>query len=85
MIEFEIPDDAVVFDDRSLDEAIIGEDTFGRAVYEYSKIIDVLMQNSGMARDDAIDYIENNIVGSLLSGHSCLPIILHNYRPAQEG
>lgn len=84
MVEFELSDDAVVFDDSSLDEAIIGEDTFGRVVYEYSKIIDALMSNSGMVYDDAIDYIENNIVGSLLDGQSRRPIILRNYMSTQE-
>lgn len=85
MVEFELPDDAVVFDDSGMDAAIIGEDAFGRVVYEYSKIIDALMSNSGMAYDDAIDYIENNIVGSLLNNRDRLPIVLRNYRPAQEG
>lgn len=52
--------DAVLWDD--LDDAIIGITTNGHAVYDIYKIHEILMSNSDMTLDEAIDYAEYNIL-----------------------
>ncbi len=52
--------DAVMWD--GFDEAIIGMTTNGHVVYDISKIHELLMANSDMTLDDAIDYAEYNIL-----------------------
>ena len=52
--------DAVMWD--GFDEAIIGMTTNGHVVYDISKIHELLMANSDMTLDEAIDYAEYNIL-----------------------
>lgn len=55
------------------DAALIG---FGRqfdkviAVYSYNKCLDILMQNSGMSHDEAVEYMEYNVVGAYVGSHT---------------
>jgi len=58
----EYNEDAILWD--GMDDALIGITTNGQAVYETSKIHEVLMRDSGMTLDDAIDYAEYNIFGA---------------------
>lgn len=51
--------DAIVWDD--MDDAIIGITTDGSAVYDTNRIHEILMENSDMTLDEAIDYAEYNI------------------------
>ena len=50
------------------DEAIIGvgsrcgsDDVF---IYDYSKCVSILVERDGMSPDDAVDYMEFNVVGA---------------------
>ena len=52
--------DAAMWD--GFDEAIIGMTTNGHVVYDISKIHELLMANSDMTLDEAIDYAEYNIL-----------------------
>lgn len=54
--------DAILWD--GMDDAIIGITTNGQAVYETSKIHRILMMDSEMTLDEAIDYAEYNIFGT---------------------
>jgi hypothetical protein len=54
--------DAIMWD--GLDEAIIGMTTNGHVVYDISKIHELLMANSDMTLDEAIDYAEYNILST---------------------
>lgn len=55
------------------DAALIG---FGRqfdkivAVYSYQKCVDILMKNSGLSHDEAVEYMEYNVVGAYVGSHT---------------
>ncbi len=34
------------------------------AVYDYHKAVDILMERDGMSNDDAVEYMEFNVVGA---------------------
>ena len=34
------------------------------AVYDYSKCVEILMERDGMSQDDAVEWMEYNVVGS---------------------
>jgi hypothetical protein len=53
-------DDAVIF--HGLEDCITGIDQNGYAVYDSIKIIDKFMQD-GMTDEEAIEYMEYNVVG----------------------
>lgn len=55
------------------DAALIG---FGRqfdkivAVYSYQKCVEILMKNSGLSHDEAVEYMEYNVVGAYVGSHT---------------
>ena len=63
--------DVVILD--GLDAAVI-EQRGSRLVYSEEKIIDILMERDGMTREEAIEFIDYNIVG-LVDGMRNGPII----------
>jgi hypothetical protein len=66
-----------------LNEAIIGYDSnTTRIIYDYDLILDILTENSNLSVEDAIEYIDNNIVGLQLtddSGNNITPIIFSRF------
>jgi hypothetical protein len=51
------------------DDALIGigqQFSTYLAVYDYDKCVEVLMTRDGMSRDDAIEFMEVNVVGSFV-------------------
>lgn len=66
-------------DGPEFDAAIIGIDSEGvRLVYSYDALIEVLIENSNphMTYEDAAEYIDYNIIGSLPSLGPHAPIII---------
>lgn len=61
-----INEDALFFDNPSYDDAIIGQTTDGRIVYDYNLIINSLLEQ-GICEDylEAIDYISYDIERAL--------------------
>jgi hypothetical protein len=70
-----LAEDAMKLD--GLNEAIIGISTQGYLVYCYDKIIDAFMHNDGMDRDEAIEFVDYNVVG--LDGNGNWTIIYPMY------
>jgi hypothetical protein len=60
-----------------LNEAIIGISTQGYLVYCYDKIVDLFVQNHGMERDEAIEWVDYNVVG--LDGNGNWTIVMPKY------
>ena len=58
-------DDAVYFTDFGYDDAFIGVDTEGRAVYDYSKMVDYLIEKEGFSDIEAIEWVDYNTIRSL--------------------
>lgn len=63
-----------VFDDMA--PAFIGFTNDNRAVYDYRKMVQYHMETNGMTEEDAEEYIDFNVMGTL----SCMekpPVILY--------
>lgn len=58
-------------------KAIIGVTTDDRLVYSYERITECLMETDEISEEDAIEYIDYNIVGSLNPNIEESPIIIH--------
>ena len=58
-------EDVVIFENPSYDTAFIGVSHDGRAVYDFDKMIEYLMDTDEMSFDDAIDFIDYNTIRSL--------------------
>ena len=55
-------EDAIVFHD--LDDAILGLNQHGELVYGYGEMIDVFMEDMGMSHEEAIEWIDYNVIGT---------------------
>lgn len=74
----ELPEEAIVFDNMSYDNSIVGVTTDGRVVYDYDKMIEELMQDEEWSYEDAVEWIEYNTVRSLPYGGPGAPIIMYS-------
>jgi len=59
-------DEALILD--GLDSAIAGESDCGRLIYDYSKTIKVFMDRDGMTQDEAIEWVDYNVMGVQCNG-----------------
>lgn len=71
-----LPEDTLVFDYMSYDNAIIGTTFDGRAIYDYDLMVLELMHDEGWNCDDSIDWIEYNTLRSLPYAGSKAPLIV---------
>ena len=77
-IRSELPEEAIVFDNMSYDNSIVGVTTDGRVVYDYDKMIEELMQDEEWSYEDAVEWIEYNTVRGLPYGCPGAPIIMYS-------
>ena len=77
-IRYELPEDAIVFDNMSYDNSIVGVTTDNRVVYDYDKMILELMEDEEWSYDDAIEWIEYNTIRSLPYAGEYAPIIMYS-------
>ena len=61
----------------SYDDALIGVSNDNRAIYDYNKMIDWLMNKEGWSDNDAIEWIEYNTVRALPYMGDGAPIIMY--------
>ena len=73
----ELPEGAIVFDNMSYDDSIVGVTTDGRVVYDYDKMVEELMRDEGWSYDDAVDWIEFNTIGGIPCDEGA-PIIMYS-------
>lgn len=61
------------------DNSIIGFTEDGRAVYDYQKMVEELMQEDNCTREDAIDWIDYNTIRALpyANGKGHAPIVIN--------
>lgn len=69
--------DVIVFDDPSYCKAFVGLSDDGRAVYDFEKMIESLMEEDGMEYSDAIEFIEYNTIRAIPYMGGRGPIILY--------
>ena len=77
-IRNKLPPDAIVFDNQSYDNAIIGVTFDGRAIYNYGLMVEELV-NEGFTENDAMEWIEYNTVRALPYTGDKTPIIMIEY------
>lgn len=75
----ELPEDTILFGDTfmSYDGAIIGVTTDGRAVYDFDKMVEELMQDEEWSYEDAVEWIDYNTIRSLPYAGLKAPIIMY--------
>ena len=69
-------EDAILFNDPSYDSAFIGATSDGRAVYLYDKMVEHL--SSEMSAEEAIEFIDYNVIGSLPYVGEKAPVVVFN-------
>lgn len=69
-------EDTIVFDNPDYVDAFIGVDLNDRAVYDYDKMIECLMNEDNMTAEDAAEFIDFNTIRSLPYMSEKSPIII---------
>ena len=69
-------EDAIVFDNPDYDFAIIGITTDGKVVYDYSKMIESLMEQDKMTYLEAVEFIDYNTIRVIPYAGEYAPIIM---------
>lgn len=69
-------DDAVVLEGPDYLSAVIGVSEDGRVIYSFSRMVEHLMLNDGMSREEASDFIDFNTIGALPYMGEKSPIVL---------
>lgn len=68
----------VILENYSYDDALIGIDSCGRAVYDFDKMVAWLMDEEGWSYDDAVEWIEYNTIRALSYAGPGAPIIMYH-------
>ena len=76
-IRNKLPSDAVVFDNHSYDNSIIGTTFDGRAIYDFDKMVTELMNDEGWTEQEAIDWIEFNTLRALPYVENKRPLVVY--------
>lgn len=76
-IRDELPEDAVVFDNASYDNSIIGTTFDGKAIYAYDLMVRELMNDDNITEEEAIDWIDFNTLRSLPYGGPKAPLVVY--------
>lgn len=79
-IRLELSDDAIVFDNPSFDNAIIGQTIDGRAVYDYAKMVVELMIDEQISEQEAIDWIEYNTLRVIPYIGEMAPVVIYSFK-----
>lgn len=58
-------EEALLFDGPDYDEAIVGVTDEGQVVYDYDKMVQILVERDGMEETEAIEWIEYNTIRAL--------------------
>lgn len=69
-------EDVVIFEHPSYESAFIGISHDNRAVYDFYKMVDYLVEKDNMTYDDAVEFIEYNTIGSIM-GNGTYPIVIY--------
>lgn len=84
-IRSELCEDAIVFNNPSFDNSIIGVTTDGQAVYDYEKMVEELMKDEDVSEQESIDWIEYNTIRALPYAGEMKPIIMFTFKEGLYG
>lgn len=68
---------ALVFDNPSYDDSIIGQTFDGRAIYDIEKMANELSEEDGITIEEAMDFIDYNTIRSLPYAGDKAPIVVY--------
>ena len=77
LIEDNEYEDVVIFSNPDYASAFIGISEDGRAVYDYEKMIDYLMEKEKWSDNEAVEFIEYNTIRALPYMGENAPIIVY--------
>jgi hypothetical protein len=72
----ELPEEALILDNSSFDNSIIGITYDNRLVYSYEKMIEEFMLDNDCEEMDAIEWIDFNVIRSLPYFGEKAPIVM---------
>ena len=70
-------EDVIYLINYSYDDALIGVSDDNRAVYDYEKMVEWLVETEGFTREEAIEWIDYNTIRALPYMGEKAPIIMH--------
>lgn len=70
-------EDIIVFSDYGYDDALIGISDDNRAIYDYDKMVEWLVQNEGFEPSEAMEWIDYNTLRALPYIGSNAPIVMY--------
>ncbi len=73
---YEEDEQPLLFIDQAYDNSIIGFTEDGRAIYDYQKMVEELMQDDNCSMEDAMEWINYNTIRSLPYAGERAPIIV---------
>ena len=76
-IREELPEDAVIFDNKAYDNSIIGVTSDGRVVYDFDLMVAELMKDENWTEDEAVEWIEYNTIWALSDAEEGTPIVMY--------
>ena len=72
-------EEALLFDGPDYDEAILGVTEEGQVVYDYDKMVQILVERDGYEELEAIEFIEYNTIRALPYFENA-PIVMNRIR-----
>lgn len=79
-VRLELCEDAIVFNNPSFDNSIIGTTIDGQAVYDYDKMVIELMEDENISEQEAIDWIDYNTIRALPYAGEMRPVIISTFK-----
>ena len=76
-IREQLPNGAIVFDNHAYDNSIIGTTFDGRAIYDFNKMVQELMNDEGWTEEEAIEWIEFNTIRAIPYGGEKRPMVVY--------
>lgn len=77
LIEDHEYENVIIFSNPDYASAFMGISEDGRAVYDYEKMIDYLMEKENWSDNEAVEFIEYNTIRALPYMGSSAPIIIY--------
>ena len=68
--------ESLLFENPSYKSSLIGITTDGRAVYDYSSMVNELVEKENMDYEEAVEFIDYNTLGVLPSSDTKYPIVI---------
>jgi hypothetical protein len=77
-IRNKLPPDAIAFDNHAYDNSIIGTTFDGRAIYDFDKMAEELMNDEGWSEEEAVEWLEVNTLRSLPYAGEKAPLVVYS-------